>query len=217
MIGAYVTVTEALCHCHKRWLVHSDIKPQNLLLSAPNNDATLKLADFGVCFEHQRSGGWAGTANYLPSAVLEMRQPATLLIESWFRINTINRGDELVVLKASLPATLKENNNKAIIIIIWRPLTDPQDYYGAACCIYEMVEKNVMNEAADPSLRPPGRPNLESVKWRHHQGVLKKTLDKFIDIDNPKAVPQMASNIIKDLLNAVESKVSPPVETWCVR
>ncbi|CAK9084171.1 unnamed protein product, partial [Durusdinium trenchii] len=80
------------------------------------------------------------------------------------------------------------------------------DYYGAACCIYEMVEKNVMNEAADPSLRPPGRPNLESVKWRHHQGVLKKTLDKFIDIDNPKAVPQMASNIIKDLLNAVESK-----------
>ena len=74
--------SQALSYVHRKKLVHSDIKPPNLLLSTPNQDATLKVADFGVCFEHMRGGGWAGTVPYLPASVLSGKKDATLVIDA---------------------------------------------------------------------------------------------------------------------------------------
>lgn len=45
-VKAYLRmVLEGLAHCHARWVVHRDIKPDNFLI-AP--DGALKLADFGL-------------------------------------------------------------------------------------------------------------------------------------------------------------------------
>lgn len=45
-IKAYMmAMLEALQHCHERWVVHRDIKPNNFLVSS---DGVLKLTDFGL-------------------------------------------------------------------------------------------------------------------------------------------------------------------------
>mmetsp|Transcript_12043 Transcript_12043/g.18075 ORF Transcript_12043/g.18075 Transcript_12043/m.18075 type:complete len:614 (+) Transcript_12043:2-1843(+) len=63
----------ALEHVHANRIVHRDLKPANLLLSASNN---LKLGDFGISTELQRSGQLAkttiGTPIYMaPELLLE--------------------------------------------------------------------------------------------------------------------------------------------------
>ncbi|KAF7834594.1 cyclin-dependent kinase D-3-like [Senna tora] len=62
-IKSYLQMTlKGLAYCHKKWVLHRDMKPNNLLIG-PNGQ--LKLADFGLArifgspdrrFTHQRSG-----------------------------------------------------------------------------------------------------------------------------------------------------------------
>ncbi|CAM9806147.1 unnamed protein product, partial [Choristocarpus tenellus] len=37
----------AIKYCHDQGIVHRDLKPENLLLASKNDDANVKLADFG--------------------------------------------------------------------------------------------------------------------------------------------------------------------------
>merc|ERR1719197_2024220 len=42
------TLCDALNHLHALKIVHRDLKPENLLYSSPADDATIKVADFGL-------------------------------------------------------------------------------------------------------------------------------------------------------------------------
>ncbi|KAF8407723.1 hypothetical protein HHK36_006862 [Tetracentron sinense] len=64
-IKSYLQMTlKGLAHCHKKWVLHRDMKPNNLLIGA---DGQLKLADFGLArifgspdrkFTHQVFARW---------------------------------------------------------------------------------------------------------------------------------------------------------------
>jgi calcium/calmodulin-dependent protein kinase I len=44
-------VCEGIKYCHDRGIAHRDLKPENLLLTSEEDDATVKIADFGFAIK----------------------------------------------------------------------------------------------------------------------------------------------------------------------
>lgn len=70
-------VLDALSAVHRHGMVHRDLKPGNILLTAKKN-GSVKLCDFGMVkvpnSEHSKSGRWVGTLEYMSP---EQRESAT--------------------------------------------------------------------------------------------------------------------------------------------
>jgi len=72
--GVCKILFEAVLYCHHMKVAHRDIKPENLLLVNENDDATVKLADFG--FAKRVTGDKSlstlcGTAQYVAPEILD--------------------------------------------------------------------------------------------------------------------------------------------------
>lgn len=73
-------------YCHIRNIVHRDLKPENLLLSNQEDDAFIKLADFGFAISSQ--GGFStlktqcGTPGYVAPEILST-QPYGKAVDMW--------------------------------------------------------------------------------------------------------------------------------------
>jgi calcium/calmodulin-dependent protein kinase I len=73
-------------YCHIRNIVHRDLKPENLLLSNSDDDAFIKLADFGFAISSQ--GGFStlktqcGTPGYVAPEILST-QPYGKAVDMW--------------------------------------------------------------------------------------------------------------------------------------
>lgn len=66
-------ILSAIDYCHDQKVVHRDLKPENLLYSSPDNDAVLKLADFGlakIVKPHELMHNQCGTPGYVAPEVL---------------------------------------------------------------------------------------------------------------------------------------------------
>ena len=72
-------------YCHDRNVVHRDLKPENLLLTSPDDDANVKIADFGFAV---RSNGYmalttqCGTPGYVAPEILST-QPYGKAVDMW--------------------------------------------------------------------------------------------------------------------------------------
>ena len=69
-------------HCHKKHVIHRDIKPDHLLLGATGD---IKIADFGWSVLHAPSSGrntLCGTLDYLPPEIVEGR-PHDEMVDIW--------------------------------------------------------------------------------------------------------------------------------------
>ena len=66
---------EAIKYCHDANVVHRDLKPENLLLTSKDDDASIKLADFGfakrVEFNSEGLVTACGTPGYVAPEILE--------------------------------------------------------------------------------------------------------------------------------------------------
>lgn len=77
-----VQVLRALDFLHQRGVLHLDLKPANILVTAPDRtgELTVKLIDFGIAQWKRRglaqSGGFSGTPPYAAPECLQEREPA---------------------------------------------------------------------------------------------------------------------------------------------
>eukprot|EP00123_Amoebidium_parasiticum_P009941 comp19792_c0_seq1/m.23754 comp19792_c0_seq1/g.23754 ORF comp19792_c0_seq1/g.23754 comp19792_c0_seq1/m.23754 type:complete len:599 (-) comp19792_c0_seq1:63-1859(-) len=78
-------VCEALRHLHARGICHNDLKPENLLLTSEDADATVKLADFGTSLllsEPVMMDKPNGTAAYRAPEII-LHQPCERSVDMW--------------------------------------------------------------------------------------------------------------------------------------
>ncbi len=66
-IGALIQILQALAYLHRHGIVHRDLKPANVLL---DNESQVKVLDFGLAVEAEKSKERAGTLRYMSPEVL---------------------------------------------------------------------------------------------------------------------------------------------------
>ena len=71
-------ILSAISHCHKLGICHRDLKPSNILLDSKENDANIKLIDFGIAEILDKSRrnvtqmhSYVGTPHFLPPEVMD--------------------------------------------------------------------------------------------------------------------------------------------------
>ncbi|KAE8897273.1 hypothetical protein PF005_g6486 [Phytophthora fragariae] len=77
---------EAIKYCHDTNIVHRDLKPENLLLTSRDDDASIKLADFGFAkrieFDSEGLVTACGTPGYVAPEILEGK-PYGKTVDIW--------------------------------------------------------------------------------------------------------------------------------------
>jgi polo-like kinase 1 len=75
---------DAVEYCHKKRIVHRDLKLGNILL---DKEMTLKLSDFGLAaklnFEDEKRRTMCGTPNYIAPEVLESKFGHSYEVDIW--------------------------------------------------------------------------------------------------------------------------------------
>jgi serine/threonine protein kinase len=96
---------EGVAHIHEQGIAHRDLKPQNLLLSSTDDDADIKIADFGfACRVHTPMSltTRCGTPSYVAPEILK-NSPYDQRADMW------SVGVILFVLLAGYPPFVEEN------------------------------------------------------------------------------------------------------------
>lgn len=82
------TILETMSYLHERGVVHRDLKPENLLLTSKNDDADIKVADFGFAKhiegqdEDHALDTQCGTPGYVAPEILKHNAYGTL-VDVW--------------------------------------------------------------------------------------------------------------------------------------
>lgn len=78
-ISLIVQVLSALTYLHRRYILHRDLKPQNIFVTA---DGTVKVMDFGLAIDHREMSGASSTAGTLAYMAPELLMEEASSIQS---------------------------------------------------------------------------------------------------------------------------------------
>eukprot|EP00903_Cladosiphon_okamuranus_P012203 g11446.t1 len=102
-----LTLLEAMKYTHGQGVVHRDLKPENLLLADPNDDSSIRIADFG--FAVSVLDGYVseqcGTPNYVAPEILRS-QPYGTSVDMW------STGVIIYIILAGYPPFHDEDQNR---------------------------------------------------------------------------------------------------------
>ncbi|KAG9402870.1 hypothetical protein AC1031_006413 [Aphanomyces cochlioides] len=80
------TLLETIKYCHDMGIAHRDLKPENILLTSIYDDASVKLADFGLAVEHHNGNSMVtrcGSPMYLAPEILDIGAPYGKECDIW--------------------------------------------------------------------------------------------------------------------------------------
>ena len=116
---AFRDVTNALIYLHDQGIVHRDLKPENLLYNSKNDNADLKIADFGLASiidDGQLLHSACGTPGYVAPEILKKSKKKKkgygLPVDMW------SLGVILYILLSGCPPFYQEDQNELFAAII---------------------------------------------------------------------------------------------------
>ena len=76
---------QAIDYCHRHQIAHRDLKPENLLLVSTDDDANVKIADFGFAKKCPPSGftTMCGTPSYVAPEIIAQDAPYNCQCDLW--------------------------------------------------------------------------------------------------------------------------------------
>lgn len=124
--NALFEIVTALKYCHDNNIVHRDLKPENILYSSADENATLKLADFGLAYllkPNELMHLACGTPGYVAPEVLRGLMYGKE-VDMW------SVGVILYILLCGFPPFYDDNNQKLFAAIIAAKYSFPDPYWA---------------------------------------------------------------------------------------
>jgi calcium/calmodulin-dependent protein kinase I len=124
---AVTQLISAIGYCHDMGIVHRDLKPENLLYSTPNDDAVLKLADFGLAQllkSNELMHNACGTPGYVAPEVLRNDSSGYGKEVDMWSVGVI-----LYILLCGFPPFYDEDNGKLFMAIQKGEFDYPSPYW----------------------------------------------------------------------------------------
>eukprot|EP01031_Cornospumella_fuschlensis_P035081 gene35081-42489_t len=123
--GALSQIVIAIKYCHDKNIVHRDLKPENILYQSPDDNAVLKIADFGLATllrPNQLMNVACGTPGYVAPEILKG-------ISYGKEVDMWSIGVILYILLCGFPPFYDDNNKKLFAQIVGGNYSFPDPYW----------------------------------------------------------------------------------------
>lgn len=178
-------VLEVLKFCHEKGVVHRDLKPENILLATPDENAPIKIADFGLSKiydpdtqKDQSLKTMCGTPGYVAPEILKKRG-YSVGVDIW------STGIILYILLCGFPPFYEDNRDKLFRKIMKGDYSFPSPHWDyISTDAIDLVQQLL---TVDP-IRRPSIDQALSHKWMQadvakidDHDIFTEKLKKYVD------------------------------------